>query len=299
MQILKTATFAVFTLAAMTSPVLSAATCADATDMAAFRTAAVQQQLMVAALTCRAVESYNRFVLAYRPELQKSDADLKAYFIRGGSEAAYDTFKTKLANLASLSTIANGPAYCANAAAAFDMALKSRQALSSFVADQRLMIAMPKQGICNEARPVQARMPLEARMEVGVPAPTPRPAPVRAVKAAPVRIAPLQLAAAPRLPAPAAEEYVAIAGVPAHDFPARPYGGADRSDREARPATYTYRDDRDDAEDLPLPPRPERPRMARAGDDYYAARYTYRVPPPRDYRQRWSRQDDDAFDDGW
>jgi hypothetical protein len=131
-------------LAVFAGPVLAAPLCADATDMAAFRTAAVQQQLMVAALTCHDVEAYNRFVLAYQPELQKSDADLKAYFIRGGSEAAYDTFKTKLANLSSLSDIANGPAYCSNAAAAFDMALKSRQALSSFVADQRLMIAMPQ-----------------------------------------------------------------------------------------------------------------------------------------------------------
>ena len=37
---------------------------------------------MVAGLTCQASDAYNRFVIAYRPELQKSDADLKAYFVR-------------------------------------------------------------------------------------------------------------------------------------------------------------------------------------------------------------------------
>ena len=44
----------------------------------------VQQELMVAGLTCHASDAYNRFVLAYRPELQKSDADLKSYFMRRG-----------------------------------------------------------------------------------------------------------------------------------------------------------------------------------------------------------------------
>ena len=86
-------------------------------------------------------DQYNRFIIAYRPELQRSDAELKTYFIRQGSEAAYDTFKTKLANLSSLSTIANGPAYCDAAAASFEAALSSRQALDDFVASQQLMIS--------------------------------------------------------------------------------------------------------------------------------------------------------------
>jgi hypothetical protein len=87
-------------------------------------------------------------VTAYRPQLQKSDNDLKAYFRRQGSEAAYDTFKTKLANLSSLSDIANGPAYCANAAASFEAAFSGRQSLDDFVADQPLMIALPQPAMC-------------------------------------------------------------------------------------------------------------------------------------------------------
>ena len=116
---------------------------------------------MVAGFTCQASDAYNRFVLAYRPELQKSDADLKTYFLRregARGEAAYDTFKTKLANLSSLSDIANTTGYCANTHAAFALALESRQSLASFVADQRLMIALPEQQLCSAdpARPVVA-----------------------------------------------------------------------------------------------------------------------------------------------
>ena len=56
---------------------------------------------MVAGLTCGDISAYNRFVLDYQPGLQKSDADLMAYFRnRDGSEAGYDSYKTKLANLA-------------------------------------------------------------------------------------------------------------------------------------------------------------------------------------------------------
>lgn len=191
---------AVLALAGMSGPVLAApgAVCATDADMAAFRTAAVQQQLMVAALTCHDIDAYNRFVVTYRPELQKSDAELKAYFIKKGSEAEYDTFKTKLANLSSLSNIANGPAYCANAGAAFDMALRSHQPLASFVADQRLMIALPQQTLCTN-RPLQASAAPPARLS----------APARP----PVRIARAQPPAPP-----------ALAGVPSHDLPATPYG---------------------------------------------------------------------------
>jgi hypothetical protein len=65
---------------------------------------------MVAGLTCHAGDAYNRFVLAHRAELQRSDDDLKAYFVRNGGEAGYDAYKTKMANLA-----AHGPATDLNA----------------------------------------------------------------------------------------------------------------------------------------------------------------------------------------
>src|SRR6185312_12142097 len=128
----------------------AASFCTTPDEMAALRTAAVQQELMVAGLTCQSSDAYNRFVLAYGPELQRSDADLKSYFLRregARGEAAYDTFKTKLANLSSFSDVTNS-AYCANTRAAFAMALSRHQSLASFVADQRLMIALPAQQLC-------------------------------------------------------------------------------------------------------------------------------------------------------
>jgi len=285
MQTLKKAAVVFLALTGMTAPLVAAPICATETDMAAFRTAAVQQQLMVAALTCHDIDAYNRFVVAYRPELQKSDADLKAYFIRQGDETQYDTFKTKLANLSSLSDIANGPAYCANAGAAFDMALRSRQSLASFVADQRLMIALPQRKLC-EARPDLASASAPARL-AALPRPLARP---------PVR-----------LQAPEA----AVDGVPSHDLPATPYGDAsdrqydrtaDASDRQAwedQARSDQARADRThedyDDQDMPLPPRPQRPRAYRQ----YSPDSQYEEPSyppswwPRDYGRRW--YDDRGF----
>lgn len=136
-----------------------AAPCTTSGEWEALRSAAVQQELMVAGLTCQAIGSYNRFVIAYRAELQSSDADLKTYFIKrqgARGEAAYDTFKTKLANLSSLSEISNTSGFCASMRAAFNQV--GRGSLAEFVAEQRLLIALPEQQFCaaDPARPVFA-----------------------------------------------------------------------------------------------------------------------------------------------
>ena len=136
-----------------------AAPCTTPSEWAALRSAAVQQELMVAGLTCQATASYNRFVITYRGELQASDADLKAYFIKrqgARGEAAYDTFKTKLANLSSLSEISNTSGFCASMRDAFNQV--GRGSLAQFVAEQRLLIALPEQQFCTSdpSRPVFA-----------------------------------------------------------------------------------------------------------------------------------------------
>jgi hypothetical protein len=255
--------------------------CTTPEELAALRTAALQQELMVAGFTCQAADDYNRFVLAYRPELQRSDADLKAYFVqRGGAhgEADYDTFKTKLANLSSLSDIANASGYCANTRAAFDMAMRNRQSLASFVADQRLLIALPEQQLCvaAPARPIVAAA---------------EPAPAQ-----PFRFA----AVAP----------VAVAGMPPHNPPASPYGataGAPTGTRLPKalpppPSGYqpppdTENNDEDygdeDQDATPIPPalqRPERPAVIQAqrGPAYGAPGW----PPgwgPRPYARRYDQ----------
>jgi hypothetical protein len=253
--------------------------CTTPQELAALRTAAVQQELMVAGLTCHAIDAYNRFVIAYRPELQQSDADLKAYFVRrdgARGEAEYDTFKTKLANLSSLSDIANSTGYCASTRTAFDMAMQSRQSLASFVADQRLMIALPEQKLC-AAEPAATMT-------------------ARAEPATPLRFA--------------AVTPVAVAGVPSHDMPASPYGARMGSpDAQVAPPTPAYqppqstgaRDgdededyDNDDADALPIPPAPLRPQrpaviQAQRSQAYGAAGW----PPgwgPQPY-PRWYRPD--------
>ncbi len=155
------------------SSTVQAAPCTTTQEWAAFRAAAVAQELMVAGLTCQSVDAYNRFVIGYRAELQTSDADLKSYFLRREGrrgEAAYDTFKTKLANLSALSQLANPAAFCAAMRTAFDQAAYQGAGLDRFVATQRLLIALPGQNLCPaivEARaepapaaPVSDRAPL-------------------------------------------------------------------------------------------------------------------------------------------
>jgi hypothetical protein len=131
-------------LVAMTVEASAEAVC-DKGSSAALKTAAIQQELMVAGFACGASASYNRFVLAYQPELQKSDAQLMAYFRnRDGSEAGYDSYKTKVANLASSRSSADTPRYCAATARDFANAGLEGQTLKDFVAAEHLLIAAPE-----------------------------------------------------------------------------------------------------------------------------------------------------------
>lgn len=152
MPAVKNLAAALVALTGMTGQLAAAPICATERDMDAFRTAAVQQQLMVAGLTCNDMNAYNRFVISYRRELQQSDNDLKRFFIRQGSEAAYDTYKTKLANLSSLSTIADRSAYCDSAAASFNIALSERTSLAHFVDNQPLLIDLPHAPACSSSK---------------------------------------------------------------------------------------------------------------------------------------------------
>jgi hypothetical protein len=137
----------------------------------------MQQELMVAALQCHEAAAYNRFVIAYRPELQDSDAALKAFFVRRGGEhgeAGYDTFKTKAANLAALEQARDANAFCADAHSLFQSVMANRGSLMSFVASQSNHTDMGN--VCGESRPSLR--------------------PVRTGDAGPVTVAPVPAAAA-------------------------------------------------------------------------------------------------------
>ena len=114
-----TSTIAALALAGMSSQALAGHSCPRPREAAALKTAAIQQQLMVAALTCQQTHSYNRFVTAYRSDLQRSDAHLRHYFRHHGGMSAYHAYKTKLANRASLRSLHNPRRYCAESRSIF------------------------------------------------------------------------------------------------------------------------------------------------------------------------------------
>jgi hypothetical protein len=268
---------ATIALLALSNPALAAG-CASPVDAAALKTAVMQQELMVAALQCHEEGAYNRFVMTYRPELQSSDATLKAFFVRRGGEhgeAGYDAFKTKAANLSALEQARDTPAFCADAHALFRAALSNQGSLMSFVDARSTDIG----NICVESRPAP---PALARAEV-----KPEKAPAL------VRVAEAHLA-----DNRAAE--VAVGGVPAHSLPAIPYRHEDSAPPPPSTASRAVdreedrdaaQDDQGDArpsyayEEAPPPPRPRYYQIrSRPDRDYESRDYQQQAyyPPPRD-----------------
>ena len=110
----------------MMGQAMAAGICARPPEALALKTAAMQQEMMVAALYCNDVKPYNHFVLSHQRELQASDAMLLSYFKRAdgarAGESAYHAYKTGLANDFSLAGLHGMQGFCAAANAAFDAA---------------------------------------------------------------------------------------------------------------------------------------------------------------------------------
>lgn len=139
MKTMTKAAGSVLALFAMTGQSLAGGLCAKPEEAMALKTAAMQQQMMVAALYCNDVAPYNRFVVSHQRELQDSDAALLRYFQHGhGGSTAYHSYKTGLANDFSLSGLHGMASFCAAANAAFDAASGSRGTLAQFMATQRV-----------------------------------------------------------------------------------------------------------------------------------------------------------------
>ena len=113
--------------------------CANPEDMFAVRAAAVQQRLMVAAFSCHAIDSYNKFVTTYQKDLQVSDRALQNFFLRLNDKtgiADYHSFKTRLANTSSIQSFRDTN-YCADAQTTFDAAFSNtKRSLPVFLAGQ-------------------------------------------------------------------------------------------------------------------------------------------------------------------
>jgi hypothetical protein len=120
--------------------------CAGAQDLTALQVAAVQQQLVVAALACEAddITLYNSFVTTYQRELIASDEALQAYFLRRAPATGtddYNAFKTKLANGYSVRSADNRAGFCGKAEALFHEALAGRKrSLAVFALAQPMLV---------------------------------------------------------------------------------------------------------------------------------------------------------------
>ena len=130
------ATIALFALSVSLAGQAQAAGCASPAEAAALKTAVVQQELMVAALTCDQAGAYNSFVISHRSELQDSDAALKSYFHRASArgEDEYNAYKTALANGYSLVSLRGQGDFCREAQTAFEAAYDSRS-LAEFISE--------------------------------------------------------------------------------------------------------------------------------------------------------------------
>lgn len=115
--------------------------CADPTEVSALQTAAVQQELMDAALGCGdvAMHHFNAFQTAYSSELRRSDKALLALFkrvygpVRG--DAAYNLFKTNMASKAEIRRVHQINDFCTSAELVFAAALAANKpSLTEFVA---------------------------------------------------------------------------------------------------------------------------------------------------------------------
>jgi len=201
--------------------------CARAPDLVALQVAALQQKLMVAALTCNDVSLYNSFVITYQKDLVASDEALQAFFDQFGDTEggpAYHTFKTKMANVYSARSAVDKNRFCTSARASFAPALKAEKLnLASFAMSQPSTVNEPYTN-CGEsvaggamvARPVVAPAVLPSNLLTAQNA----AADARAAGAAAVIDKPLGAglsAASPRAPAPVSQQPAAPPPVTANN----------------------------------------------------------------------------------
>lgn len=125
------------------------ANCAQPSEITAIQVTAVQQQLMVAALSCdpagvpdtdkQFVSKFNQFQIAYGPELRLSDANMlkmfkRLYGVRKGDDE-YNAFKTRAASHSEMRRIHAFGDFCKAADLVFAAALvPNKPTLADFVA---------------------------------------------------------------------------------------------------------------------------------------------------------------------
>ena len=103
-----------------------AGTCASPIEKAAFDSRVLQNELMVAALTCGETARYNAFVTKFQPQLTAHGKTVKSYFARTygkRGEHELNQFMTRLANAATMRRMQMSMQdYCSSAVGLFNAA---------------------------------------------------------------------------------------------------------------------------------------------------------------------------------
>ena len=181
----------------------AASKCAMPAEVTAIQAAAVQQELMVAALTCNEVPHFNAFQTNFGRELRSEDARLLSMFRRlyGGrrGESEYHAFKTRLANDSSIRSIHDNPSYCREAQQVFAAALgPEKPVLANFVSG----VAVHEDGPVNSCN---VRVALGLRSTASGFNIVPKPNPLRVAALAPPQAANNVPAVPVAAPAPATQ----------------------------------------------------------------------------------------------
>ena len=199
--------------------------CASPTEVTAIAATSIQQELMVAALTCNQIANFNAFQTNFGDELRSSDRALLHMFTRlygGRGQAEYHGFKTRLANNSEIRSIHGNTDYCATTTQVFAAALApNKPSLSDFVSGVTVVDPSP-------VNSCQMQVPLGLQGAMAAPNIVPRQKPaafedVSLVTApAPSTIPPFTNVAAPQ---PSAIAAPAAAAVPAAATPAAATAG--------------------------------------------------------------------------
>jgi hypothetical protein len=196
----------------------AAAVCATKAELKVLQAAALQQQLVAAALSCNYAGDYSRFVTRYRDDILKYDRALRTFFHRRQGGEGYDAYKERIAEEVSLHSL-HDPGFCRNARAVFDLALQrdgASQAPPLVVTGYETCRPLPEMPVLaakpQPAKPVLAAKPLPHRVALAAPvtAPVPKPRPVLApatrvaAVAAPRPVKPVAAGPVPAKPVPVA-----------------------------------------------------------------------------------------------
>jgi hypothetical protein len=183
--------------------------CAAPADVTAMQVAAIQQELMDAALTCgdSTRDNFNAFQTSFGPELRRSDKTLLSMFKRvmGSTKGdqAYNLFKTELAGKAELRRIHGHADFCTAAGQVFAAALApEKPSLNDFVSGIPVTDIVAQGGGVDSCK-VEVAVTLQGAMAGPVVVPRPNPLRVAALVPEPPKPAAPPPDAVPAAPPPA------------------------------------------------------------------------------------------------